>query len=569
LLSWSFDEDERAEGITSRLAGGAVVSGGRLRLSGPGSYLSAGPLPRGLKEKTLEAWVRVGDLQQRGGAVLSVQAEGGASFDAIVFGERVPRTWFAGSEFFRRSKDLGMAPEVVEGTLHVAITFGADGTTQVYRQGVPYGESYKPTDAATCFSANDSEILIGLRHSGAGNGFFKGEIDEARIYDRSLSSQEIAASYKVGPGGSGLGEAVAAMTAEERRDREGALNRRRALTAKLRELDTIPRVYAANPTEPGARHVLLRGDVEKPGREVSAGGLSAIARPSADFAIATDATDAERRLRLADWIADRDNPLTWRAIANRVWHYHFGTGLVATPNDLGESGERPSHPELLDWLACDLRDDGSLKSLHRLIVTSEAYRRSSRSNSGCAAKDADSRLLWRYPPRRLEAEAIRDAMLSVSGDMNEEMYGPSVRPFTVEVFNSNFYRLTDEDGPRFRRRTIYRMNVLSAKDPLLEAFDCPDPAMKTPRRGVTTTPLQALALMNDPFVARRAKSLAERTRVEAGDDLADRVTRAYLLAIGRKPMELELARGVDLANLHGVEQVAWTLLNSSEFVYVH
>ena len=561
-LRWSFEEDENAEGIASRLAGSAAVSGGRLRLTGAGSHLVAGPLPKDLKEKTFEAWARIRDLEQRGGGVISVQSRGGASFDAIVFGESVPRAWLAGSEFFRRSKDLGEVPEQETGPIHVAISFHANGTMQMYRQGQPYGEAYTPTGSPEIFSAQGSEILIGLRHSGASNGQFLGDIDEARVYDRALSDAEIAASHKIGPGGPSLRDILAALTDQERHEREDAIGRHRDLATRIKKLGVTPKVYAANPTDPGVRRVLLRGDVEKPGREVSAGGLSAISKPDPDFAISADATDAQRRRRLADWIADRDNPLTWRAMANRVWHYHFGTGIVATPNDLGESGERPTHPELLDWLACELRDKGSLKSLHRLIVTSDVYRRSSRSNLECVAKDADARLLWRYPPRRLEAEAIRDAMLFVSGDWNLEMYGPSVRPFTVAVFNSNFYRLTDEEGPRSRRRTIYRMNVLSAKDPLLEAFDCPDPAIKTPRRGVTTTPLQALALMNDPFVTRRARSLAERaTKVEVGDELVGPRGHAGLSAgAGTRPVRRprKRSRAVDPGrSRRGMEQVAW------------
>ena len=244
---------------------------------------------------------------------------------------------------------------------------------------------------------------------------------------------------------------------------------------------------------------------------------------------------------------------------------------MATPNDLGASGDRPSHPELLDWLACELRDNGgSLKSLHRLIVTqSDAYQAivafRQRRN---ASKDADSRLLWRFPPRRLEGEATRDAMLAASGRLNRALYGPSFRPFTVTVFNSNIYTPTDPDGPEFERRTIYRMNVLSGKSPLLESLDCPDPAVKIPRRGLTKTPLQALAMKNDTFVLSQAKGLAERARREAGDDPAKQVARLYKLALARHPTAEESGLALALAKDHGMGEVAWTLLNASEFVYV-
>jgi hypothetical protein len=171
--------------------------------------------------------------------------------------------------------------------------------------------------------------------------------------------------------------------------------------------------------------------------------------------LAPDAPRGTAAARLAEWVAHPANPLTARVIVNRVWHYHFGTGLVATPNDLGRNGDRPSHPELLDWLAADfLRHGTRLKTLHRRIMLSNTYRRSSRFDAKAAAIDADDRLLWRYPARRLEAEAIRDAMLHASGQIDIRMAGPSFRPFTVTVFGSNFYQLTDPVGPEFNRRTI-------------------------------------------------------------------------------------------------------------------
>ena len=253
--------------------------------------------------------------------------------------------------------------------------------------------------------------------------------------------------------------------------------------------------------------------MEKKGDRVAAGGLSAVRSPSPDFGLAADAPESLRRRKLAGWLADPANPLTARVMVNRVWHYHFGTGLVATPNDLGRNGERPSHPELLDWLAADFLAHGtSLKALHRRIMLSNTYRQSSRYDARAAAVDADDRLLWRYPARRLEAEAIRDAMLAASGLLNPQMAGPSFRPFTLTVFNSNFYDLADFAGPVYDRRTVYRININSAKDPLLETLDCPDPSVKAPRRAVTTTPLQALGLMNDPFVLRQARCLADRVQ---------------------------------------------------------
>ena len=256
-------------------------------------------------------------------------------------------------------------------------------------------------------------------------------------------------------------------------------------------------------------------------------------------------------------------------IANRVWQYHFGRGLVATPSDFGLNGGRPSHPELLDWLAGELLRSGwRLKALHRAILLSSTYRQASTHDEKAAAIDADTLLLWRYPPRRLEAEAVRDAMLAVSGELNPAMGGPSFRPFTTTNFNATFYHPVDRDDPEFNRRTVYRMNVNSGKEPLLDAFDCPSPAVKTPTRGETITPLQALSLMNNSFVQRQADRLAERSLEAAGGDLTDAVDRAYERALGRRATDTERHQAVTAAQARGLGSVCWALLNSSEFLYV-
>ncbi len=327
--------------------------------------------------------------------------------------------------------------------------------------------------------------------------------------------------------------------------------------------------YAACPQVPPPTFVLARGDIEKPGEKVAAGGIASVRSPSPDFGLATDAPESVRRRRLAEWLADPSNPLMARVIVNRVWHYHFGAGLVATPNDFGRNGEVASHPELLDWLAADFLDHGaSLKALHRRIMLSDAYRRSSRFDPRAAAVDSEARLLWRYPIRRLEAEVVRDAMLQASGLLNPRMAGPSFRPFTVTNFNSSFYNLADFAGPEYDRRTVYRININSAKDPLLETLDCPDPSVKVPRRAVTTTPLQALSLMNDPFVLRQAAAMARRVREDAGCDPASQVVRAYWLALGRPPRPEEGRRAVALVADAGLRELCWTLFNASEFLYV-
>ncbi|HKB02253.1 MAG TPA: DUF1549 and DUF1553 domain-containing protein, partial [Gemmataceae bacterium] len=211
------------------------------------------------------------------------------------------------------------------------------------------------------------------------------------------------------------------------------------LAGPLTSLRLSEMAYAANPKEPGPTRLLERGDVEKPGDAVTPGSATVIQGPP-QLDLPADAPDGERRRRFAEWLVHPDNPLTWRVIVNRVWQHHFGEGLVRTPNDFGFNGERPTHPELLDWLAARFRDSGGqLKALHRLIVTSDTYRHSSAFDPLAAEVDADNRLLWRFAPRRLEAEVARDAMLAVSGRLNRAAGGPSARPFRVETFNSAFY----------------------------------------------------------------------------------------------------------------------------------
>lgn len=206
--------------------------------------------------------------------------------------------------------------------------------------------------------------------------------------------------------------------------------------------------------------------------------------------------------------------------------------------------------------------------MHRLIVTSAAYCQSSETNEKAMKLDADNALLWRFTPRRLEAEAVRDAMLAVSGQLNLAAGGPSFRSFDVLGFPKNAYVPADKLGPEFNRRTVYRMNVNSGKEPLLDAFDCPDPSVKTPRRGVTITPLQALELMNNSFVQRQAAQLGERALKDANGDLPKAVQAAYRLALNRPATPGELARALAATKERNLTSICWALLNSTEFIYV-
>jgi hypothetical protein len=575
LARWAFAGDARdsAGTLHGTLKGGAVIRNGRLVLDGKGAFVETEPLKADLRAKTLEAWVVLAGLTQGGGGVVSVEAAGGSPFDAVVLGERQPGMWAAGSEFFRRTRDLSAPAETTKPgePVHVAVTYAADGRITVYRNGEPYGESYVPTNdenKPVLFKTGSARLLFGKRHTGGGNAFFAGEIDEARLYDRALSADEVRFSFKAGVERIPLAQILAALPEEERREH----GRLEAELAKLRAAappSAEPLVYAVVPKQPGPTHLLKRGDPDMKAEEVSPAPPTAVTGPPADFALPASAPEGERRRQFAAWLTHPDNPLTWRVMANRVWHYHFGRGIVGTPNDLGLNGDRPSHPELLDWLAAEFRDGGGkLKALHRLILLSATYRQSARPDAKATAVDGECRLLWRFPPRRLEAEAVRDAMLAVSGTLDRTAGGPGFRPFRVENFNSSFYPLLDGDGPGFNRRSVYRINVNSAKDPLLDVLDCPDPSVKAPRRGITTTPLQALALMNSGFVQRQARAFANRVEREAGPEIGARITLAYRLALGRAPTKEEAMRAAELAKEHGLRPVCWALLNASEFVYI-
>ncbi|MCZ6795609.1 MAG: DUF1553 domain-containing protein, partial [Planctomycetota bacterium] len=345
------------------------------------------------------------------------------------------------------------------------------------------------------------------------------------------------------------------------------LARRDSLQGKLREETDRRMVYAGKFTAPAPTHVLHRGDPLQKRDEVRPGGIAALGRA---LELAKDAPERERRLALARWIADPANPLTSRVLVNRLWHYHFGEGLVNTPSDFGANGGHPSHPELLDWLATELiRRGGSLKEIHRLIVLSSTYRQSSAPREEALRVDADSRLLWRYPPRRLEAEPIRDAVLAVSGALALTGGGPG---FDVFEPNSNYvhvYVPRKKFGPAEWRRMIYQFKPRMEQDETFGIFDCPDAAQVAPRRTRSTTPLQALNLLNSPFMLEQSRIFAQRLKEECGGSPPRQVRRAFRLALGRPPDPEESAAALDLVREHGLVILARALFNANEFLYVH
>ncbi|CAN0554781.1 unnamed protein product, partial [Laminaria digitata] len=273
---------------------------------------------------------------------------------------------------------------------------------------------------------------------------------------------------------------------------------------------------------------------------------------------------------LATWITDKDNVLTWRSIVNRVWHYHFGQGLVSTPNDFGKMGAIPSHPALLDWLAFEFVEQGkSLKWLHQLIVTSATYRQASTHNEKYAQVDGGNKYLWRGHRRQLEAEALRDAVLSVSGKLNLTMGGPGFDTFRYEDDHSPRYLYADYNpgDPTSFRRAIYRSVIRSVPDPFMTTLDCADPSQSVPVRNETVTALQALAALNNPFMVQQAAFLSARLENE-GDDLEHQIKAAFQLALLRSPSKDEQATLTAYAAEHGLAAASRLIFAMNEFLYV-
>jgi len=352
--------------------------------------------------------------------------------------------------------------------------------------------------------------------------------------------------------------------------------------------------YEPSPPAP-VTHLLKRGNPSQPGVVVQPAVPAAIPRqlgrgqPKFET---PDAFTSRRRISLARWITSSDNPLTARVFVNRVWQYHFGSGLVRTPSDFGRRGVQPTHPELLDWLAdWFVHDAGqSIKKLHRLIMTSNTYRMSKRMHHASAVKDPDNRLLWRFPYRRLEVEAIRDAMLAVSGQLQPKLYGPCMYPHIPENARRSGYspqsvwKAFDERSAS--RRTIYAYVKRTLIVPFLDTLNFCDTTRSTDRRETTVVAPQALELLNGEFVNRQARHFAGRLRRQAATGIDQQILLGYRLAVGRPPTMEEQAtlrsywdveRGAlrktqkmaeQQAGFEATVRLCRILLNLNEFVYV-
>jgi hypothetical protein len=326
-------------------------------------------------------------------------------------------------------------------------------------------------------------------------------------------------------------------------------------------------------------HLLHRGEISQPREPASPGALSCVTELSPRFAVPDGADESLRRVALARWLTDRQNPLTWRSIVNRVWHHHFGVGIVNTPNDFGHLGGTPSHPELLDWLAVEFRDgDQGLKQLHRLIVTSETYRQTSRTSeldpsvvAQAVSLDSDNRLLWRMNRLRLDSECIHDAVLVAAGRLDLRMGGPSDRQFGlnpgIHVTPVVDYAAFDVNSDAGRRRSVYRFLFRTLPDPLMDGLDCPSGDQITPARINSVTVQQALALWNSDFVLQNAGHWATRLSREAVG-IEEQAGLGVRLAFGREATEAEQAQLSGYGRKFGLANMCRLLFNANEFVFV-
>ncbi len=306
----------------------------------------------------------------------------------------------------------------------------------------------------------------------------------------------------------------------------------------VKSLPDFPKAYAATEGNAVHAHVQIKGDPKSLGPEVPRGFLEVLGGQR----VRDDETGSGRR-ELADWLTDPGNPLTARVMVNRVWLHHFGKGLVRTPDDFGTRGAPPTHPELLDWLTRRFIDDGwSLKALHRRIMLSAAYQTACVENADCARRDPDNELLWTFNRRRLDAEEVRDALLAVSGALDRSAGGP--HPFPPEVeWRYTQHKPFVEDYPT-HRRTVYVMQQRIRQQPFLGVFDGADTNAVTGLRKVSTTPQQALFLLNSPFAHEQAGLFADRLAREAPEN-EQRIARAYVLALGRPPTADDVSEGLD------------------------
>ena len=317
--------------------------------------------------------------------------------------------------------------------------------------------------------------------------------------------------------------------------------------------------------QPEKTHRLYRGEAMQKREVVAPDALTVLDT----LGLAVEEPEQRRRVALAEWIASPRNPLTARVLVNRLWHYTFGNGIVDTPSDFGANGSRPTHPELLDWLADEFVKSGwSIKHMQRLILLSATFQQSSAPHADFAKVDAAGRLLWRYTPRRLEAEAIRDSMLAVSGALDLKMGGPGFYLMDLVPENVDHYFPKEKYTPAEFRRMVYLFRVRAAQDGVFGSFDCPDGGSVMAKRSRSNTPLQALNLFNSSFIIEQSDILAKRLRTEAGEKPEAQADLAFRLFYARPPDAFEQSNSAAMIREHGLRSFTRALFNTSEFLFV-
>ncbi len=358
---------------------------------------------------------------------------------------------------------------------------------------------------------------------------------------------------------------------EQHPERKESVNEIQRLIDLLAEEGPRPS-FVGRLIEPAVTRVLHRGSPEDPRDEVAPAGPEIL---GGALGLESSTPGPRRRAAFARWITRPENPLTARVMANRIWHHVFGAGIVTTTSDFGKAGARPTHPELLEWLAAEFvtptRSEvapWSMKGLIRLLVTSDAFRRSSRPTEAGMKSDPNSALLWRYPPRRVEAEVIRDGILQASGKLDTTIGGRGYRIHNEKKTYAQ-WEVIDNHGPETWRRMLYQERMRRVDDKMFTAFDFPDCGQVRGKRPVSTTPLQALNLMNSAFVVEQAEFIAARAEKEApGGGLAGAVRRAFDLLLAREPDAAEVEAAVAIAKERGLPMVCRSLMNSNEFAFL-
>ncbi len=568
LAYWPFDQDLReatgAFGDKFVSTGGALHGGGLIGKAsvyfGLNKLVVPGDVPlRAETPFSMAAWIRVGELEGRR-SIFTEMPDGIELGRGLAFQTRDGRPTFSLVHQFPGNQLTveARSPIAADRWQHVAVTY--DGLSRaagvrIYVDGVPQAVDVV-ADTLTGPIDVDEVMLIG---DGTPNAGMKGAIDEARIYSRVLSADElsqlpglpVATLVNVPPKDRTsdlqsrlLEEFLRSDVPQQWRDVRGRLDRLETLHAEAQKRVSTVMVMQEQP-RPKTTNILIRGAYNRPGEAVTA-GTPRFLPPMAD--------DLPRnRLGLAQWIVSKDNPLTARVIVNRFWQMYFGTGLVKSAEDFGSQGERPSHPELLDWLAIRFVDSGwDVRELQRLIVTSATYRQSSQSNGDEHARDPENRLLARGPRLRLEAEMIRDQALAVSGLLSGPIGGPSAKPYqpkglweegafdpTGNRWSAQTYR--QDHGSLLYRRSMYTFWKRTSPPPAMQAFDVPDRDRCVVSRDRSNTPLQALVLMNDPTYLEASRKLAERMLKQGGQRDDERIAFAFAAVTARNPSAGEMA----------------------------